>query len=52
MNEPTLPEPGPERHNSLGIEHDAVWVVTSCGHDGHPTWWSCSICFKDVEEVK
>lgn len=36
-------KPPNEKHTEFG-EHDSFWVLTSCGHDNHPKYWSCSIC--------
>jgi hypothetical protein len=37
------PTPPPEHHDTYG-GHDALWLVTSCGQDDHPVWYSCATC--------
>lgn len=25
-------------------DHEASWLVTSCGQPDHDKWWSCAVC--------
>lgn len=40
------PMPDTETHEEFG-EHPSRWLITSCGHQTHPYYWSCAICGRE-----